>query len=208
MALQAARARPGLVARHAGQSAEGLGGLAAAGRARRGGAGARRPSAHRGDRLRGSRSAPATPSTRSPTSSGAARACVSSGSWAPTTGELPPLARLARDRRADADRRHRPAGLDPDAPPARAAAVALGPLPDRREPTRRRCRTCAPPAWVFLHGPRSALSSTALRQHGDELLLTGATLKIGGRPDIIIKGRRRVVRADREDLEPEPTFSA
>ena len=85
--------------------------------------------------------------------------------------QLPPLAELARDRRAGADRGGRPsrarASTPPPASPARRLARcripedAAATLPDRK-----------PPAWVFLHGLKSPLSSTALRQHGKKAMRT------------------------------------
>ena len=72
---EAARARPGLVDRHARQSAEGrransppTGGASARMREQ-----AERPSPHRRDRVRGRRSAPATPSTRWPSQAALSR---------------------------------------------------------------------------------------------------------------------------------------
>ena len=75
-------------------------------------------------------------------------------------GGLPPLAGLAPHRPDDADRRHRPARLDPEGGPLAkrhrpVAAAGSGRADARALPG------LEPPAWVFLHGPRSHLSSTA-----------------------------------------------
>ena len=108
------------------------------------------------------RSAPATPTTRSAICDRAARACASSGSWAPTTcaasiagrtGAASPTwcpsrwstgsARASTRRQASPPRRLRALPA-----PGTGGAVAAG----RK-----------PPAWVYLHGLKSPLSSTALR---------------------------------------------
>ena len=66
------------------------------------------------------------------------------------------------DRRPHADRRRRPARLDPEGGLERSRR---GALPRFRVPERDAARfaTMPPPALIFLHGPRSGLSSTALR---------------------------------------------
>ena len=66
---------------------------------------------------------------------------------------------------ADAHRGRRPAGLDPArrparAPPRRWRRFRIDESDAALLPARRR------PAWVFLHGPRSPLSSSELRQQG------------------------------------------
>ena len=138
----------------------------------------RRPSAHRRDRFRGRRSARATPSTRSrylKRRCPGVRLRLDHGGRQPR--QLPPLAGLARIAAMMPHRGHRSAGLDPAGRPHRG--------PPRRCRVRRgaggreaaRSPTLPPPAWIFLHGPRSTLSSTELRRRRSELLRTAGPLK-------------------------------
>ncbi len=78
---------------------------------------------------------------------------------------VPSLAALAGHRRAGADRGRRPAGLHAARTSSRAARGAWRPGACPRG-QRARFADLAPPALLFLHGPRSELSSTLLRRSG------------------------------------------
>ena len=128
--------------------------------------GARAPSAHRRDRRRGARCAPATPTTPSRTLHRALpRRAFRLDHGRRQSAQLPSLAEVARHRRPDADRGGRPRRPEPlrhrrHRPRRRSRASASANRPRRSLPRRR------PPAWVFLHGLKSPLSSTALRACG------------------------------------------
>ena len=119
-------------------------------------------SAHRGDRLRGGdRLALHLPDDRSG-SAAAPRASASSGSWGPTifassiaggAGARSPIWRRSSSSTGRARRLGALAG--------RAGAGARAATAARRR-WRRRFARLPPPAFLFLHGPRSDLSSTAL----------------------------------------------
>ena len=75
---------------------------------------------------------------------------------------LRPLAALARDLHHGADRRGGPAGLAHEGAGLQGRPRLRRPAGCPR-PTRRRWRTRPAPAWTFLTGPLSHVSSTALR---------------------------------------------
>ncbi len=159
---EAARPRPGLVAGDAGQSAQGHPRAGAAGGAHRGGARARPPSAHRRHRPRSPQSAPATPTRPWLICARTVRACASSGSWAPTICAASIAGRSGAGSPPWCRSRWSTASGRASTRPASAAgqALARARIPDaeaRSLPDRK------PPAWVYLHGLKSPLSSTALR---------------------------------------------
>ena len=92
----------------------------------------------------------------------AARA--SSGSWARTISRSSTAGAIGgRSRRWRSDSGGRPARVElrRAVEPSRAGAGALAAAGKRARGGWRRCK---PPAWIFLHGPRSSASSTALRE--------------------------------------------
>ena len=136
----------------------------------------------------------------------AARACGSSGSWGRTTWPASIAGAAGGDIAGMMPHRgHRPPRLDPAgdriaAPPLALARFRIDEtdaplLADR-----------APPAWVFLHGPRSALSSTVLRQQRGNFR-QAATLKIVPVRPYHSEWRRALSRRQRGS-GTEPTFSA
>ena len=78
------------------------------------------------------------------------------------SAQLPSLAALARHRPTGADRGRRSAGTEPlcDGQRRRRRRWRVSAFPKRRQG---RLRNDKPPAWIYLHGLKSPLSSTALR---------------------------------------------
>ena len=154
--------RPGVVARHAGQSAEGYQGPGAARRRAS-------PPRRRWRTIRASTSptskprwARPIPTRPCPTCGGAVPACTSSGSWAPTicaasiagsAGAASP--NWCRSRSSIGWDR---ASMRPAAPRRRRWRVTALP-----EAAATKLADHKPPAWIYLHGLKSPLSSTALR---------------------------------------------
>ena len=78
------------------------------------------------------------------------------------SAQLPSLAALARHRQAGADRGGRPAWPEPLRLGRRRRPGACA-MPAFRKRRRRTLPERKPPAWIYLHGLKSPLSSTALR---------------------------------------------
>ena len=118
-------------------------------------------SAHQGDRLRGR---PQSPLHRR--HAGAGQGAQSGRPLRLDHGRrqsarLPPLAALAPDRADLPDRRHRPAGLDASfLSSVVAKTFDYARVDEGDAPILARMRA---PAWTFIHGPRSSLSSSAIQ---------------------------------------------